>query len=126
MFNSKMRLKSRNDEKFKIRMKLLPTFFSFLNEKKMKQNPARLQKNMSSGRLPGIYKLGFPLSVDRTTEVNQLEERAFLTTVHCLLLAHQVQQLCRECKDILKQLFELQLSTKASAFFHLFALESHN
>ena len=51
-------------------------------------------------------------------------ERALLTSVPCLLLAHQVQQLRRERGDPLKQLFELLLSTKTCAFCTAFCTGS--
>ena len=51
-------------------------------------------------------------------------ERALLTSVPCLLLAHQVQQLRRVHGDLLKQLFELRLSTKTCAFCTAFCTGS--
>ena len=47
-----------------------------------------------------------------------------MTSVPCLLLAHQVQQLRRERGDPLKQLFELLLSTKTCAFCTAFCTGS--
>ena len=51
-------------------------------------------------------------------------ESLLLTSVPCLLLAHQVQQLPQERGDPLKQLFELLLSTKHVLSAHLFALDN--